>query len=136
MIVDHLSVGDIFHADSPNGAHLICLTTSVTETTIHARSVTNDQYMEFDRKTGAGMVTWRERKTPCTIYSTSPLPEDIHNIILEMDRKTRSAEASENWSAQDESKPWLNEEERRALLYVAKHHRPGEHEQGRPITND
>jgi hypothetical protein len=71
-----------------------------------------------------------------TIYFTSPLPDDIHNIILEMDRKTRLAEASENWSAQNESKPWLNEEEKRALLYVANHHRPGDHEQGQPITND
>jgi hypothetical protein len=53
-----------------------------------------------------------------------------------MDRKTRLAEASENWSAQDQSKPWLNEEERRALLYVAKYHRPDEHKQGRPITDD
>jgi hypothetical protein len=128
MIVDHLTVGDIFHADCPNGAHLICLATSVTETTIHARSVTNDQYMEFDRKTGTGIVTWRERKTPCTIYSASPLPEDVRNIILEMDRKTRLAETSENWSAQDESKPWLNEEERKALLYVAKYHRRSVHD--------
>jgi hypothetical protein len=124
MIVDHLTVGDIFHADSPNGAHLICLATSVTETTIHARSVTNDQYMEFDRKTGAGIVTWRERKTPCTVYSTSPLPEDIHSIILEMDRKTRLAERPTDRSTQDEAQPWLNDNERRALLYVAKHHRP------------
>jgi hypothetical protein len=68
MIVDHLTVGDIFHADCPNGAHLICLATSVTETVIIARSVTNDQYMEFDRKTGAGIVTWRERKTRSARY--------------------------------------------------------------------
>jgi hypothetical protein len=124
MIVDHLIVGDIFHAACPNGAHLICLATSVTETAIRARSITNDQYMEFDRKTGAGIVTWRERKTPCTIYSTSPLPEDVRNIILEMDRKTRFAEDPKNRSAQDQTEPWLNDDERKALLYVAKHHRP------------
>src|SRR5882757_3573631 len=106
MIVDHLSVGDIFHADCPNGAHLICLATSVTETTIHARSITNDQYMELDRNAGAGIVTWRERKTPCAIYSTLPLPEDIRNIILEMDRKTRLAERPTDRSAPDESQPW------------------------------
>jgi hypothetical protein len=80
--------------------------------------------MEFDRKTGAGIVTWRERKTPCTVYSTSPLPEDIHSIILEMDRKTRLAERPTDRSTQDEAQPWLNDNERRALLYVAKHHRP------------
>jgi hypothetical protein len=85
MIVDNLAVGDIFHADCPTGAHLICLVTSVTGTTIHARSITNDQYLEVDRKTGTGIVTWRDRKLPCAIYSTVPLPEDIHDIILGMD---------------------------------------------------
>jgi hypothetical protein len=124
MIVTNLAVGDIFHADCPNGAHLICLATSVTETTIHARSITNDQYMEFDRTTGTGIVTWRDRKTPCAIYSTSPLPEDVHNIILEMDRKTRFAEDPINRSVQDESQPWLNDDERRALRYVATHCSP------------
>jgi hypothetical protein len=119
MIVDNLAIGDIFHADCPNGAHLICLATSVTETTIHARSVTNDQYMEFDRKTGT--VTWRGRKTPCAIFATDPLPEDIHNIILEMDRKSRLVEQGPRLG-EDESQPWLNDDERRALLYVAKHY--------------
>jgi hypothetical protein len=78
--------------------------------------------MEFDRKTGTGVVTWRERKTPCAIYSTLPLPGDIHDIILEMDRKTRLAEGPTDRSAPDESQPWLNDDERRALLYVAKHY--------------
>ena len=113
MTVDNLAVGDIFHADCPNGAHLICLATSVTETTIHARSVTNDQYMEFDRKTGTGIVTWRDRKSPCA----------IHYIILEMDRKSRLVEQDPRLG-EDESQPWLNDDERRALLYVAKHYSP------------
>jgi hypothetical protein len=115
MIVDNLTVGDIFHADCPNGAHLICLATSVTETTIHARSVTNDQYMEFDRQTGTGFAIWRDRKTPSAIYATDPLPEDIHNIILEMDRKSRLVEQDPRLG-EDESQPWLNDDERRALL--------------------
>jgi hypothetical protein len=122
MIVGNLAVGDIFHAECPNGARLICLATSVTESTIRARSVTNDQYFEFDRQTGAGLVTWRDWKSPCAIYSTLPLPVDIHNVILGIDRKARLAEDRKPRSTEDESQPWLNDDERRALLYVAKHY--------------
>jgi hypothetical protein len=122
MIINNLAVGDIFHAECPNRARLICLATSVIETTIRARSVTNDPYFEFDRQTGTGIVTWRDRKSPCAIYSTLPLPKDIHDAILEIDRKARLAEDRKPRSAEDESQPWLSDDERRALLYVAKHY--------------
>jgi hypothetical protein len=121
MIVGNLAVGDIFHAASRNGEWWICLMTSVTETTIRARSAINDLLFEFDRQTGSGFAMWRDRKTPCAIYATDPLPEDIHNIILEMDRKSRLAEQDPRLG-EDETKPWLNDDEKRALLYVAKHY--------------
>jgi hypothetical protein len=121
MAIGNLTVGDIFHAASRNGERWICLVTSVTETTVQARSAINDLLFEFDRQTGTGFATWRDRKTPCAIYATDPLPEDIHNIILEMDRKSRLVEQDPRLG-EDETKPWLNDDERRALLYVAKHY--------------
>lgn len=39
-----LAVGEIFHAEAPNGASLICLTLAVTETGIHARTVTTQSH--------------------------------------------------------------------------------------------
>jgi len=47
-----LLVGDIFHAEAPNGASLICLVTVLTEATIEARTLTHQMQLEFDRKTG------------------------------------------------------------------------------------
>jgi hypothetical protein len=123
MAIGNLTVGDIFHAASPNGERWICLVTSVTETTVQARSAVNDLLFEFDRQTGTGFAMWRDRKTPCAIYAMDPLPEDIHNIILEMDRKSRLVEQNPRLG-KDETKPWLNDDERRALLYVAKHCSP------------
>ena len=89
MIVRNLAVGDVFHAERPNGIRLICLAVSITDTTIRARSVTNDQHFEFDRETGTGVVMFRGEQHPCSIYSTAPLPVDIHNAILGLDRKSR-----------------------------------------------
>jgi hypothetical protein len=121
MAIGNLTVGDIFHAASRIGERWICLVTSVTETTVQARSAVNDLLFEFDRQTGTGFAMWRDWKTPCAIYATDPLPADIHNIILEMDRKSRLVEQDPRLG-EDETKPWLNDDERRALLYVAKHY--------------
>ena|SRR5438552_1666727 len=114
MITRNLAVGDIFHAERPNGIRLICLAISVSEATIRARSVTNDQHFEFDRQTGTGVVLHLGERHPCAIYSTAPLPVDIHNVILGLDRKFRLEE--------DPELQKLDDDERRALLYVAKHY--------------
>jgi len=120
MLPHKLAVGDIFHVGFPNGARPICLIVFVDENLIRARSVTSEQHFEFDRQTGAGIAVWGDQRTPCTILSTLPLPVDIHNIILGIDRKTRLEE--------DEAKPLLDDDEKRALLYVAKHLRSQGHE--------
>jgi hypothetical protein len=57
---------------------------------------------------------FRGEQHPCSIYSTAPLPVDIHNAILGLDRKSRLEE--------DEERQKLNDDEKRALLYVAKHY--------------
>jgi hypothetical protein len=80
-----LGVGDIFHAESPNGASLICLVLSVTETAIEARTVTRHTYLVFDRQTGIAKLG--HEPVLCTIDSIAPLPEEIHNVMLGIDRK-------------------------------------------------
>jgi hypothetical protein len=77
--------GNIFHAESPNGASLICLVTSVTETTIFARTVTTQICLEFDRQTGT--AKWGDESALCTIDSTRTLPAKIYDVMLQIDRK-------------------------------------------------
>jgi hypothetical protein len=107
-----LSVGDIFHAQSPNGASLICLILSVTEEMIQSRTVTTQVYLEFDRRTG--VAKWGDEPIICTIDSIMPLPVEIHNTMLEIDRKFRLERNLERLR--------LTEAEKRALVFVARHY--------------
>lgn len=108
----NLAIGDIFHAESPNGASLICLVTSLTDTSIRARTVTTQLCLQFDRRTG--IAEWGDQSVPCTIDSVAPLPADIHDIILGIDVKFRSEHETEQLK--------LNDAEKRALLYVDSHY--------------
>lgn len=51
-LLKKIAVGDIFHSRGPNDASLICLTTSVSDNKIQARTVTSQIELEFDRRTG------------------------------------------------------------------------------------
>ncbi len=86
-LLGRLAVGDIFHAESPEGHSMVCLATAVTETTIKARTVTHQVHLAFDRRTG--VARWHERDVVCTINSVAPLPIEIHNVFLGLDRKMR-----------------------------------------------
>lgn len=103
-----LSVGDVFHANSPNGASLICLVLSVTEKAIQSRTTTTQMYLEFDRQTG--VAKWGDDSIICTIDSTAPLPVEVYKIILEIDQKFRLDRNLERLR--------LTDEEKRALLFV------------------
>jgi hypothetical protein len=107
-LLGKLAVGDVFHAESPKAPSLICLVVSVTETTIQARTVTSGEHFEFDRQTG--VAQWVDEATSCTIDSIAPLPVDIHNVILGLDRKYRLK--------QDPRRARLNDAEMQALRYV------------------
>ena len=109
-----LVVGDIFHAhpSSPEGASLICLVVSVTETTNRATTVTTQMQTEFDRQTGEGV--WGDDRVPCTIDSTAPLPVEVHNVMLGLDRKNRLERLPER------VKP--NDAEIQALLFLDAHY--------------
>jgi hypothetical protein len=101
-----LLVGDIFNATCPNGAGLICLVETVTDDRILARRVTTQDNIEFDRSTGMTLGS----KTPCIIDSIAPLPLEIHNIMLGLDRKMRLQSDPEKFK--------LNKEEKEAILFV------------------
>jgi len=112
-ILKQLVVGDIFHAVSANGAATpVCLVTAVTETTIQARAITTQQHFEFDRRTGA--TEWGDDKIPYSIESVSPLPVEIHNVLLGLDRKGRLERDVERYK--------LSEAEKKALLFIDSHY--------------
>jgi hypothetical protein len=111
-VIGRLVAGDIFHATCSNGASLICLIEDATEKTIRARTVTHQIKVEFDR--GTGLEIGAESDTPCKIDSIAPLPIDLHNVILGLDRKMRLEP--------DLLKHKLTEEERKALIFVASHY--------------
>jgi hypothetical protein len=104
--LSHLVVGDIFHATSRNGASFICLIEAVTDNKIEARRVTTQEHVEFDRSTGAILGD----EAPCTIDSIAPLPLQIHNIMLGLDRKMRLQSDPEKFK--------LNREEIQAIYFV------------------
>ncbi len=99
--------GDIFHAEYPNGASCICLTTTVTAKVIRARRVTTQDDLEFHRDTG---VEHGSSEVFSMIDSIEPLPADIREIILALDRKYRSS--SDTYA--------LTEDEKRALKFIAR----------------
>lgn len=83
-----IAVGDLFHARARNTASYVCLALQIRETTIFARRVTTQSVHEFDRATGyedpGGQPLW--------INSVAPLPPDIRDVMLAIDRKYREDE--------------------------------------------
>jgi len=77
-----LAVGDIFHARGSGPASLVSLVTAIDNGTIYARRIHTQDDLKFDRNTG-----FQLGKVHTKIDCVAPFPPDIHNIILEMDRK-------------------------------------------------
>jgi hypothetical protein len=111
-------VGDIFHAGAANGASLICLAMSVTETVIQARNVATQIIYDFNRQTGVADWYIFSEHYICTIDSVAPLPADIHEIMLSIDRKGRESEYREAEDPDGPGQYALTDEERRGLLFV------------------
>jgi hypothetical protein len=111
-LLGNLAVGDLFHAESPKAPNLICLVVSMTETAIQARTITSGERFQFDRQTG--VAQWVDEAVSCIIDSVAPLPVDIHNVILGLDRKFRLE--------QDPRRVRLNDAEKQALIYVDTHY--------------
>jgi hypothetical protein len=103
-LLARLVVGDIFHAEGRGEASLICIIIAVSEDTIEARTIATQEYLRFDRRTGLS------EHGP--IDSVTPLPVDVHNIMLGLDRKFRLEHRLD--------KLQLTDDEKKALLFVAK----------------
>ncbi|WP_174970074.1 hypothetical protein [Burkholderia lata] len=124
-----LVVGDIFHAHftqwpQSEGPSLICLITSVTDDAILARTVSTQVCFTFDRNTGHSRL-WEPPIYASTtgealvavIDSIAPLPSNVHNALVALDRHFRLGQFS---SKPDRSH--LTSEHKEALLFVAKYY--------------
>jgi hypothetical protein len=122
LALAQISVGDFFHASATNGASLLCLTMSITEKNIQARNVATQIIYDFDRATGH--ADWRVcgAQYECTVDSVAPLPNDIREGLLILDRKERYAReqlAKDPEWIMPREQARLSEDEKRALLFVS-----------------
>lgn len=113
-LIGNLAVGDIFHAESDSGMELICLVTVVTGEWIKARTVTHQIEIDIDRKSGKGTCHWPGNVRACSIDSVAPLPNDVHDTLLGLDRKMRLEADLERMT--------LAPAEARALLFLDAHY--------------
>lgn len=114
-LLGNLAPGHIFHAEARNGASMICLVLSINETSIRARRVTSQEALEFDRRTGKTEVG--EERIPCVINSVAPLPSEIHDVFLALDRKFGQI-TQKDWDEPDLARTKLTEAEKKALRFV------------------
>lgn len=120
-LIGNLRVGDIFHAEYPNGASCVCLVLSVNDSTIRARRVTSQENLEFDRNTGLEAASGAQARA--VIDSVAPLPLEIHNAFLALDRKYGCMQP-DDWDGPNLERFKLTETEKKALLFIADHY-PG-----------
>jgi hypothetical protein len=105
-----ISAGDIFHASAPNGASLICLASEVTDSVIHAKTVTSQFVFEFDRTTGVADWEYQGLRARCAIDSVAPLPAEVHALMLELKEKYSTPREDGR----------LTVDQKRALLFVSR----------------
>ena len=107
-LIRNIRSGDIFHGNWPNGASLICLATRVEGSVIEAGTVTSQYELVFDRDTGEELDG--DQKGEGIIDSVTPLPLEMHNVFLGLDRKSRLE--------RDPERVKLTDAEKEALLFV------------------
>lgn len=113
-----IDVGDIFHAVTSTGASFICLTLRVGHDAIFARRITTQSVHWFDRATGIE----GPECSALTIDAVAPLPDDIMEIMLEMDRKYHEWELRHAEDPAYEPAPHemgLTKEHRKGLAFAA-----------------
>lgn len=108
-LIRKIKVGDIFHATAPNGASLVCLAVEINETAILARRLFVPEYLEFDRATGVNTTVGGHK---CQIDSVAPLPEDIREVLENLDHRNRTNPKDAKF----------REAEKYALLFIADHY--------------
>jgi hypothetical protein len=85
-----IEVGDIFRAEGKKGGRgpkRVCLALSITENVIVARAIATQDILEFDRRTGIAVQQFYGVTSEWVITSVTPLPTDIHEIMLGLDRR-------------------------------------------------
>lgn len=117
MALSTIDVGDIFNADTPFGGTVICLALVVTADSIRARDICRQgELLDFDRQTGVALWPGSEIGTTCTITSIAPLPPDVHEALLGLDRKY-----TRGWPLTTEELK-LTEAEKKAFVFVYDYH--------------
>jgi hypothetical protein len=106
QLLSNLVVGDFFRALAANGAELICLVTRVREDVIEARRFTTREEFRFDRITGRVYADFES-----VIDSVAPLPENVRNVLLGLDRRYRLS-SNDDYGV-------FTEDERKALLFIS-----------------
>lgn len=116
-----IAIGDIFHASirgRRDGPSYICLALQVRPSAIFARRMTTQSVHWFDRATGLEIDD-----DQVVIDSVAPLPLDIREVMLGLDRKYLESEYREaedpNWEPPEGSSR-LTEEQKRAFSFIAK----------------
>jgi hypothetical protein len=109
-LIAQLNAGKIFHATAPNGASLICLVVSLDETHLHVRRITSQDDLIFNRQTGM-------TEDGDAIDSVAPLPDQIHNVLLELDQKYQKYDPSK-----EPERFRLTEAEKKALRFAGPHY--------------
>jgi hypothetical protein len=77
-VLRNITVGDIFHAESPNGAGMPCQALTITDKTIEAqRMFMPSEILCFDRNNGL-----EEGKKGGAWKTVIPIPDDMARLIL------------------------------------------------------
>jgi hypothetical protein len=116
--IRNLGVGDIFHAEYPNGASCICLVLSVNQYSIKSRRITTQEDIEFDRQTG---IEKQENAQPVAVIdSVAPLSAEFRDVFLAMDRKFKARMAMDEKSRSELSPQELKltDTEKKALRFI------------------
>jgi hypothetical protein len=121
-LLGNLDVGDIFHAEYPNGASCVCLVLSVNDASLQARRVTTQENLEFDRHTGVERDS--NAQSLAVINSVAPLPAEIYDVFLAMDQKYQAFMAMDEKSRfeQDPEQFKLTDAEKKAFRFIDSHY--------------
>ena len=107
-----IKAGDIFRAKAPNGAILVCKALAISKNSIEAeRMFMQGEIHQFDRTTGLE----QGHKNPATIDSVAPLPDNIRDVLKNLDHRERTST--------DPKGAKLSEPEQQALLFIYDHYR-------------
>jgi hypothetical protein len=112
--LQRVAVGDIIHARASNRASLVCLVTALDDGTIYARRIHTQDDVQFDRHTG-----FESGKDHTKIDCVAPLPPEIYDVFLEMDRRYQAAHAriAQGIEVDPKEARWTPEERRAHGLF-------------------